>query len=59
MNPISLIGYYFVLCEFFKSRIEAEELYLIKFFGREYEEYINETGIKIPFYQNYLKQKDE
>jgi len=54
INPISLIAYYYVLCKFFKSRIEGEEYYLIKFFGKEYEDYIKETGIKIPYYQDYL-----
>ena len=51
MNPISLIAYYFVLCEFFSSRIYTEEIYLIKFFGDDYIKYKKMTGVYIPFWK--------
>ena len=51
MNPISLIAYYFVLCEFFSSRIQTEEIYLVKFFGDNYLKYKKLTGVYIPFWK--------
>jgi len=57
-NPISLIGYYFILCKFFQTRIQTEEYYLNKFFGEDYEDYIENTGIYIPFYQNKQLKED-
>lgn len=55
MNYISIIGFLFALVSFFRSRINYEELLLIKFFGKDYIEYKNKTPIWIPCkYQNNL-----
>lgn len=51
MNPISLIAYYFVLCEFFSGRIRTEEIYLRRFFGEDYTKYKKMAGIYIPFWK--------
>jgi len=56
VNPISLLIYYFVLCKFFNSRIITEEIYLTKFFGKDYDDYIKNSKILIPFYQNAFKK---
>jgi protein-S-isoprenylcysteine O-methyltransferase len=47
-NPISFVAYAFVMHMFFKDRIRREEGILVRFFGRDYEEYRRRVGIKIP-----------
>ena len=47
-NPICLLGFFHVLYQFFKDRIEEEEPLLIKFFGKEYIEYKKKTPTYIP-----------
>lgn len=49
LNPLSLIIHVSVLWKFFSTRIRFEELYLVKFFGEEYEEYRASVSVKIPF----------
>lgn len=49
LNPISLIGFSYVLWLFFSQRIEYEEKYLIQFFGLEYIDYKARTKVYIPF----------
>lgn len=48
-NPISIIGFSIVLWAFFDDRIKDEEIYLVEFFGKDYEEYRARTPTRIPF----------
>ncbi|KAF8475973.1 Isoprenylcysteine carboxyl methyltransferase family-domain-containing protein [Kalaharituber pfeilii] len=48
-NPISFTAYAVVLWRFFRDRIEAEEMYLISFFGQSYKDYKAQTRVGIPF----------
>ncbi|KAF3347568.1 putative membrane protein [Verticillium dahliae VDG2] len=48
-NVLSLAGYAFVLWKFFSGRIRHEEELLVRFFGREYEEYRRRVGTRMPF----------
>lgn len=48
-NPLSTIIFAVVLWRFFSRRIRGEEIYLVAFFGREYEEYRKRVGVYIPF----------
>jgi protein-S-isoprenylcysteine O-methyltransferase len=47
-NPICIVGFTFVLWNFFNSRIKEEEPILISFFGEEYINYRNKVSILIP-----------
>ncbi|AMD22508.1 HHL262Wp [Eremothecium sinecaudum] len=49
LNPISLLLYIVVLWRFFNERIEYEERFLIKFFGKEYHNYKKVVSVGIPF----------
>ena len=49
INPLCIIGFTYILFNFFKNRIEVEEKYLIRFFGMEYIKYKREVGALIPF----------
>lgn len=48
-NPISTVGFAFVVWRFFDKRIPYEEFFLRKFFGSEYEEYARQTPSGVPF----------
>ncbi|PLW04701.1 hypothetical protein PCASD_25343 [Puccinia coronata f. sp. avenae] len=48
-NSFSLVFFAGVLWSFFNSRIQTEELHLIKFFGKDYLEYRATTPTLIPF----------
>lgn len=48
-NVLCLVGYAAVLWRFFSSRIQHEEVFLVKFFGGEYVDYRKKVGTKIPF----------
>ncbi|GAB1320658.1 farnesyl cysteine-carboxyl methyltransferase [Madurella fahalii] len=48
-NVVSFVGYAVVLWRFFSRRVRHEEEFLVRFFGREYEEYRKRVGTKIPF----------
>lgn len=49
LNPFSLVVFSILSWIFFSSRIEYEEQTLVKFFGRDYEEYRKNVGVYIPF----------
>ena len=49
INPLCIIGFTYILFNFFKNRIEVEEKYLIRLFGMEYIKYKREVGVLIPF----------
>lgn len=49
LNPVSTIGFIIVLWRFFKSRIDGEEVYLTRFFGKEYVDYKARVGSGLPF----------
>ncbi|KAF3913664.1 hypothetical protein ABW21_db0208938 [Orbilia brochopaga] len=48
-NPVCFLGYAAVLWRFFSRRIEYEEEYLIRFFGKRYIDYRSRTRVWIPF----------
>ncbi|OMO88773.1 Isoprenylcysteine carboxyl methyltransferase [Corchorus olitorius] len=48
-NPISTIGFAFVVWKFFEKRIPYEEYFLRQFFGPEYEEYARRVPSGVPF----------
>ncbi|KAI1854957.1 hypothetical protein JX265_002595 [Neoarthrinium moseri] len=48
-NPICFVGYLVVLWKFFSQRIRAEEAYMIRFFGEDYNEYKKHVSTMIPF----------
>ncbi|KAG8743989.1 hypothetical protein FRC10_011063 [Ceratobasidium sp. 414] len=48
-NPISFVLYLVLLRRFFTSRIRFEEFYLVRFFGKDYEDYRTRVGTLIPF----------
>jgi protein-S-isoprenylcysteine O-methyltransferase len=48
-NSLSLVGFSLVLWYFFWKRIKGEEESLIRFFGKEYEDYRKRTIVGIPF----------
>lgn len=47
-NPFCTVVFIVVLVRFFGRRIQAEEKYLVSFFGEEYERYRAGTRILIP-----------
>ncbi|KAH3686584.1 hypothetical protein WICPIJ_002428 [Wickerhamomyces pijperi] len=49
LNPISIVGFVFVLWNFFNDRIRYEEKLLIGFFGDDYVNYRARTVTLIPF----------
>lgn len=51
LNPVSIVGFVFVLWNFFNDRIKYEEKLLIQFFGDEYVQYRTRTQTLIPFIQ--------
>ncbi|KAF2008659.1 protein-S-isoprenylcysteine O-methyltransferase [Aaosphaeria arxii CBS 175.79] len=48
-NTVSFVGYTGVLWYFFQHRIINEEIYLVAFFGKDYEAYRARTRVWIPF----------
>ncbi|KAG8953723.1 hypothetical protein FRC04_001927 [Tulasnella sp. 424] len=48
-NPISFVGYFVVMWNFFHQRIPIEERQLVKFFGDDYINYRKRVGTLIPF----------
>jgi len=48
-NPIALTGYAIATWRFFARRIKIEERLLIKFFGKDYEDYRASVPTWIPF----------
>jgi protein-S-isoprenylcysteine O-methyltransferase len=49
MNPLSFLVQFYALHSFFKERIFYEELYLVSFFGTEYESYRKTSFVFIPY----------
>jgi protein-S-isoprenylcysteine O-methyltransferase len=47
-NPISAVLFTFILWRFFHRRIQREEVYLVKFFGKDYEDYRKKVSVGIP-----------
>ncbi|KAF8339176.1 Isoprenylcysteine carboxyl methyltransferase family-domain-containing protein [Cantharellus anzutake] len=54
-NPIAFTGYAMVTWRFFNHRIRVEERYLLKFFGKEYEEYSGSIWSGIPFISGFVR----
>lgn len=48
-NPICLVGYTLASWNFFRERIEVEEITLLSFFQQEYVEYKKRVGTGLPF----------
>ncbi|KAL1731000.1 Isoprenylcysteine carboxyl methyltransferase family-domain-containing protein [Schizophyllum commune] len=48
-NPISFVGFSYVLWRFFYYRTRAEERALVRFFGQDYEDYRRRVRTWIPF----------
>lgn len=48
-NPVCTVAFTCVVWSFFKSRITAEEWYLVRFFGNAYIQYRQQTATFIPF----------
>jgi len=48
-NHFCFVAYGVVLWLFFAKRIRNEEVFLVKFFGMDYENYRKRTGVWIPF----------
>lgn len=48
-NLLAVIGFIYVLWNFFNSRIQYEETALVHMFGKDYIEYRNRTPTRIPF----------
>ncbi|KAG6027464.1 hypothetical protein E4U41_000932 [Claviceps citrina] len=48
-NTFCFVGYAYVLCRFFGSRVRVEERKLVEFFGDEYVRYRERVGTMIPF----------
>ncbi|KAJ2631179.1 farnesyl cysteine-carboxyl methyltransferase [Coemansia sp. RSA 1290] len=49
LNPISCVLFAAVLAYFFKRRVQREERFLLRFFGREYEQYQRQVSSLIAF----------
>ena len=48
-NPVGIVLFYAAAYKFFADRIPLEERLLIKFFGKEYEDYKKNVPTRIPF----------
>ena len=48
-NPVSACLFAVVLWRFFDKRIQKEEIYLIRFFGKEYIDFRKHVPVMIPF----------
>ncbi|GCC36970.1 protein-S-isoprenylcysteine O-methyltransferase [Chiloscyllium punctatum] len=48
-NPICIVGYTLASWHFFCERIEEEEITLIQFFGKDYEQYKKRIPTRLPF----------
>ncbi|CAD6891657.1 unnamed protein product [Tilletia controversa] len=48
-NPISALGFVVVLYRFFSDRIQKEEMFLLRFFGKAYEDYRKRVPTLLPF----------
>ena len=48
-NPICIILYSFASLSFFSNRIPYEESLLLKFYKHQYDDYMKQTIIGIPF----------
>ena len=48
-NPLCTLAYAYVVCQFFRNRIPYEEAMLLDFFPGEYEAYMKQSRIMIPF----------
>lgn len=48
-NHVCFVAYGVVLWAFFAKRIRNEEVFLVRFFGDDYEAYRDRTGVWIPF----------
>lgn len=47
-NPVGILAYYWVVRQFFISRIRFEERTLVQFFGKSYVDYARRTYLLIP-----------
>ncbi|KAI5451907.1 farnesyl cysteine-carboxyl methyltransferase [Naganishia albida] len=56
-NPISFIGFWFVLSRFFKFRIIDEEIHLVRYFGDAYVQFRKRTGHWLPVNTTYVPPK--
>ena len=52
-NPLCTLAYGAASWRFFKERIEEEEMTLVQFFGKKYEEYQQRVGTGLPFISGY------
>eukprot|EP00035_Acanthoeca_spectabilis_P004230 m.100614 g.100614 ORF g.100614 m.100614 type:complete len:317 (-) comp12493_c0_seq4:5769-6719(-) len=52
-NPICLLAYPVISWQFFRDRIDREELRLITFFGKDYVDYQRRVGTGLPFISGY------
>ncbi|KAE8212920.1 hypothetical protein CF327_g3503 [Tilletia walkeri] len=48
-NPVSALGFAVVLYRFFSDRIQKEEGFLLRFFGKAYEDYRKRVPTLLPF----------
>ncbi|KAH6915343.1 prenyl cysteine carboxyl methyltransferase Ste14 [Coprinopsis sp. MPI-PUGE-AT-0042] len=48
-NPVSIVGFAFVLWKFFYDRTRREEAALVQFFGKDYVQYRARVKVWIPF----------
>ncbi|XP_064459508.1 protein-S-isoprenylcysteine O-methyltransferase-like [Ornithodoros turicata] len=49
VNPVCIIAYALASWKFFKTRVEAEEVTLLNFFGEDYVQYQKRTCTGLPF----------
>jgi protein-S-isoprenylcysteine O-methyltransferase len=54
LNPVCLVAYTWASWNFFKERIDVEEVTLINFFQQEYVDYQKRVSTGIPFIKGYL-----
>ena len=52
-NPVCVVLYALVSWKFFTDRIEAEEYYLLNFFGSSYLEYQKRVPTGLPFIKGF------
>ncbi|XP_031574460.1 protein-S-isoprenylcysteine O-methyltransferase-like [Actinia tenebrosa] len=57
-NPICLVVYAWASWNFFKERIEVEEVTLLNFFQQEYVDYQKRVGTGLPFIKGYLVSEE-
>ena len=58
-NFFCFFGFYRVSKQFFKDRVEYEEELLVKFFGKDYENYKKKTSQFFPGWNTFLGISNE